>query len=186
MTKPDARQVIADILAAHTVVIIDEHGRARVVRCACGNWSAPSDHHLGAIEGAHRLHRADAIVAALDGRLLADISTAEFACGPPSFEPSAEAYLAAAAAYDAAVSHQLRNQPGVSVFGEHGRQIWAEHPAFRAAVDAVWPLAGAAGRAQAAADIRAQDPPHIPNTRGTYVASYSVREWAARIAEGRS
>lgn len=63
-----------------------------------------------------------------------------------------EAYMAAAAAYDQAVNTAMGNPPG-SVLGEGGRRAWAEHPAFRAAVEAVWPLAVAStdGELRAAA-----------------------------------
>ena len=87
-------------------------------------------------------------------------------------------YEAAAKAYDGAVNASLGNPPG-SVLGEQGRQLWREHAAFGAAVRAAY----AAGRAKAAEDIRAEDPPRVATLRGTFVTTYSVREWAARIAE---
>lgn len=55
-----------------------------------------------------------------------------------------------------------------------------------AAVDAVWPIAVAEGRRQAAEAIRAQadDVPFIPLRNGTRLKANSTVEWAATIAEG--
>lgn len=65
----DLRVLIADTLAAHEDVITN----MRTVACTCGEWSMPFD-HLGITEVAaeHRLHRADAVLGVLDGRLLPD------------------------------------------------------------------------------------------------------------------
>lgn len=94
---------------------------------------------------------------------------------------SPEAYEAAALAYDEAVNAALGNPPG-SVLGEHGRRLWTEHPAFRAAVDAVWPIAETTVRAKVAAEIRAVDVQRIADLEGDSArVGLTV---AARIAEG--
>lgn len=73
-------------------------------------------------------------------------------------EPTEAAYEAARSTYDGIVISR-------GAFGYRA----GHHDAIRAAVEAVWPLAVAEGRRQAAADIRAHSP---------------TGDWAARIAEG--
>jgi len=92
----------------------------------------------------------------------------------------AEIYEAAALAYDRAVNDLLLHNPPGLVLGVVGRRLWTEHPAFRAAVDAVWPLAVAEGRRQASEDIRAA------HHRGMGDASWLYADEAARIAAGAS
>jgi hypothetical protein len=90
-------------------------------------------------------------------------------------EPSEAAYEAARAKYDGVViSH--------GAFGYRA----GHYDAIRAAVDAVWPLALAEGRRQAAAEIRAQadDVPYIQLRNGSRLKADSAVAWAARIAEG--
>lgn len=102
--------------------------------------------------------------------------------------PTEAAYAAAALAYDEAVNEALGNPPG-SVFGAAGRQLWIDHPAFRAAVDAVWPLAVAEGRRLAAEAIRAWAATR-PDCHGACLHegcdcfAMDIAEDAARIAAG--
>lgn len=98
-------------------------------------------------------------------------------------QPTPEAYEAGRSAYDRIV---IAN-------GSIGYRK-GHYEASRASVDAVWPLAYAAGRQAAAAEIRAGTAPgkqmpsnmlHAPwwsSLSGPYPAGFA--EWAARIAEG--
>jgi hypothetical protein len=68
-------------------------------------------------------------------------------------------------------------------------ETWTvDEVAVRAIVDAVWPLAVAEGRRQAAEAIRAQVTanavPPVALRSGAILRANSVAEWAAGIAEG--
>jgi len=100
-------------------------------------------------------------------------------------------YQAAAVAYDAAISTELRiaNLDEGTALGPNGRANLAGHGAFRAAVES----ACAAGRAAAANDIRAElsaervrlnvtDPKKVSPLINNWLGGIGL---AARIAEGR-
>lgn len=93
-------------------------------------------------------------------------------------EPTEAAYEAARAKYDAVVISR-------GAFGYRA----GHYDAIRAAVDAVWPLAEAEGRRQAAADIRAEldrlRPADLRPFDGLVgMATGAAYNNAARIAEG--
>lgn len=71
---------------------------------------------------------------------------------PPGLDAAIEA---AAIGYDEAVNTALGNPPG-SVFGEVGRSLWAEHPAFIAAVRAAAPALRAGALREAADEWKRQ------------------------------
>jgi len=95
------------------------------------------------------------------------------------------------AAYDAAETAALlayadRNQMTDDILAQSWRHEHYAAVYARAGVDAVWPMAVAEGRRQAAADIREQGlPANIPVTTGMLPggAGRLMAEWAARIAE---
>lgn len=76
MTTPDRVQLVADVIAAHRDAVTINIETS--IHCICGEWSMPYD-HLGISEIAeeHRLHRARAILTALDGLLADSVSSEE-------------------------------------------------------------------------------------------------------------
>ncbi len=71
-------------------------------------------------------------------------------------EPTEAAYEATALAYDKAVNAALGNPPGTAL-GPHGRAWLLANPAFRAALDTLWPIAVSEGRRQAVEEVERPD-----------------------------